>query len=111
MRIVQVHAPRFMFEGVTHEIGVKRFKSFAEFDEHIKEQEKKGSNVCFIFSISNLDVMGNKTKDDTIICRITFGQGKEIEVKNNIEQEDYTPPKEEEYTPEEKTYDSIPIML
>ena len=29
MRIVQVHAPRFMFEGVTHEIGVKRFKTFA----------------------------------------------------------------------------------
>ena len=50
MRIVQVHAPRFMFEGVTHEIGVKRFKTFAEFDEHIKYREKR--EIMFVlFSV------------------------------------------------------------
>ena len=109
MRIVQVHAPRFTFEGVTHEIGVKRFKSFTEFDEHIKHREKMGDNVCFIFSITNLDVVGNKTKDNTIICRITFGQG--VEINENVEQADYTAPKEEEYVPAEKLYDNITILL
>ena len=72
MKIVHVRAPRFSYEGTEYDIDVIRVKSFAELDERIQLQELKGKNVCLIYGITNLDVLGERVKDGTIIVRCKF---------------------------------------